>query len=91
MKDNSMLERKHQDLPVKMYPNREAFEKLGFEFVSPCVNDKEYYDTILPEGWTVKEAEHGCGLEICDEAGKCRAVTLMSNFPRVPARMMLCK
>lgn len=56
----------------EMYPNRYAWERLGFVFTD-IPNDCVLCKAILPEGWSIQPTEHSMWNNILDEKGRKRA------------------
>jgi hypothetical protein len=58
------------NMPKKMRPSREAFEKLGFVF-GDAVDDL-FVSATLPAGWTRAATDHSMHSSILDEQGRER-------------------
>ena len=60
-------------LAKRMRPNREAWEKLGFEFTD-IEGDRLLVKAVLPEGWTINKSPKNYYFSyIFDEKGRARA------------------
>ncbi len=78
-------------LAKKMGPSREAWEKLGFEFIDDP-DDKVLIEAKLPEGWSIRATDHSMWNDIVDGNGYVRGTMFYkSSFYDRDAHMDLCR
>lgn len=58
------------DMPKKMSPGRDAFEKVGFKFGDDV--SVLFVSATLPPGWTRSATSHAMHSDILDEKGRLR-------------------
>lgn len=58
------------DVPKEMFPDRAAFEKVGFKFGEDV--DDIFISATLPPGWTRSATSHSMHSDVLDEKGRKR-------------------
>ncbi len=66
-------------LARKMFPSKESWEELGFQFKD--IDDDILYEATLPIGWSLKPSDNPMGTEIYDQNGFLRATMSYKSAP----------
>ena len=69
-KDGQLEQAAMETLPIKLQPDKEEWEKIGFKFGDKI--DDLFQKATLPPGWSKKPTDHSMWTDIVDDKGATR-------------------